>query len=121
MDVYTQIIISATLYKLASLLVGALFAFLGYKLFMAGIWGHSGDLEAQYKESKIVLTKAAPGTFFALFGAIIIGFTVFKGLDYKFGKISQSDVPVITSKAQEEEQQQKQQKILEELPNDLSF
>ena len=83
MDIKSQIIISLTSYKIISLLVGNIFAYMGYRLFTAGIWGHAGELEAEFGDNKLVLKKAAPGTFFALFGAIIISMTLYKGLELK--------------------------------------
>lgn len=70
-------------YKVCSLLVGTAFAYMGYRLFMAGVWGGAGDLDAQLKNLRLILKRAAPGTFFVVFGAAIVGFTVFKGLDMK--------------------------------------
>jgi len=66
-----------------SLVAGTLLSYMGYKLFMSGIWGNAGDIEGKFKDNKIVLKKAAPGTFFILAGVIIIGFTIYKGLDYE--------------------------------------
>ncbi len=82
MDIKTQIIISLTSYKIISLLVGTLFAYMGYRLFINGIWGNAGELDAGYDDTKIILKKAAPGTFFALFGALIISVTLYKGLEF---------------------------------------
>jgi len=59
MDIKSQIIISLTSYKIISLLVGGIFAYMGYRLFMAGIWGHAGELEAEFGDNKLVLKKAA--------------------------------------------------------------
>ncbi len=83
MDIKSQIIISLTSYKIISLMVGSIFAYMGYRLFTAGIWGHAGELEAEFGDNKLILKKAAPGTFFALFGAIIISITLYKGLEFK--------------------------------------
>ena len=83
MDINTQIILSLTSYKIASLLVGSAFAYMGYRLFISGIWGHAGELKTEFGDNKLVLKKAAPGTFFALFGAIIISITLYIGLEYK--------------------------------------
>ncbi|VFQ44524.1 hypothetical protein [Desulfoluna butyratoxydans] len=77
------IILSVTLYKLASLSVGSLFALLGFRLFMANIWGNAGELETEFGDTKLVVKKAAPGTFFALFGAAIIALTLYKGMELK--------------------------------------
>jgi hypothetical protein len=78
--VESNAILAVVSYKLLSLLVGASFAYMGYRLFMAGIWGEAGDVEAQFKDNKIIVKRAAPGTFFALFGAIIICVTLYKGI-----------------------------------------
>ncbi len=64
------------------MIIGVLFAYMGYKLFIAGIWGQAGQLETAFGDNKLVLKKAAPGTFFALYGTIIIGITLYKGLEF---------------------------------------
>lgn len=76
------IILSITSYKLVSLLVGLLFAWMGYRLFMAGVWGESGDMDASLRDFRVTMKKAAPGTFFALFGTVVISFTLVKGLEF---------------------------------------
>lgn len=83
MLIETQIVVSLTLYKVASLLVGAGFAYMGYRLFTAGIWGNAGSFEAQHQDTALVLKNAAPGTFFALFGALVICVTLYKGLGFE--------------------------------------
>jgi len=69
------------IYKIASLLVGFSFGYLGYRLFMAGIHRSAGELEASRGSWKFKMVRTAPGTFFALFGAAIIAVTVFQGFD----------------------------------------
>jgi hypothetical protein len=88
METENAIIISLTIYKLTSLLVGLISIYLGYNLFVKGIWGQAGDLDVKFKDNRLILKKAAPGTFFALFGAIIISITLWKGLE--FNKYSNS-------------------------------
>lgn len=72
-------LLAFTTFKLSSLAVGLSFAYMGYKLFIKGIWGNAGTVEGEFKDTKIVVKKAAPGTFFALFGTIILCFTIFQG------------------------------------------
>ncbi len=72
---------SLTLYKITSLLVGFALAYMGYRLFMAGIWGNAGDLEAKYGNQKLVIKAAAPGTFFAILGTLVLAVTIWKGLE----------------------------------------
>lgn len=78
----TRIMVLAA-YKICSLLVGLVFCYLGYKLFLAGVWGNAGDLNARFNNNKIVLKSAAPGTFFVLFGTIVIALTIWKGLEFE--------------------------------------
>lgn len=68
-------------YKVASLLIGLGFGYLGYCLFMAGIQRPAGDLEASSGSRTLKLSRTAPGTFFALFGAAVIAATIFQGFD----------------------------------------
>lgn len=58
---------------------------------MSGVWGHAGELDAKLGDNKIVLKQAAPGTFFALFGTVIIAFTIVKGFDIK------TKVPIVSA------------------------
>ena len=67
-------------YKVASLLVGLLFGYMGYRLFLAGIETPAGELEAESGPRKLKLSRAA-GTFFALFGASVVAATILQGFD----------------------------------------
>ena len=78
LEITTIIVLAA--YKIASLLVGLVICYFGYKLFLAGVWGNAGDLNARFNNNKIVLKSAAPGTFFVLFGSIVIALTIYIGL-----------------------------------------
>lgn len=79
------LVISIVLYKMASLAAGVGLSYMGYRLFMAGIRGQAGNVEAEYKEIRIVLKWAAPGTFFAILGAVVIAVTLYRGLEYEGG------------------------------------
>lgn len=68
-------------YKVTTLLVGLVFAYMGYRLFLAGIEQPAGDLEASTGSRNLKLTRTAPGTFFALFGAGVIAATIIQGFD----------------------------------------
>jgi hypothetical protein len=89
-----SVILAMIIYKLAALSVGSLFSLFGYRLFQSGIWGKSGDLKVSFKESRLVLTSAAPGTFFAVLGTVIIVFTLWQGLDFNLAQsVSSSKNP----------------------------
>ncbi|MGH9961458.1 MAG: hypothetical protein ACREBC_30735 [Pyrinomonadaceae bacterium] len=77
LEVWALSIVAA--YKVASLLVGLLFGYMGYRLFVAGIERPAGHLEASSGSRVIRVSRAAPGTFFALFGAAVIAATIFQG------------------------------------------
>lgn len=67
------------IYKVFSLIAGLISIYWGYNLFMKNISAKAGDLHASNKDVSLSLKEAAPGTFFCVFGAIIILITVLKG------------------------------------------
>src|SRR4051812_33692718 len=67
-------------YKITCLLVGLVIIYLGYKLFVKGVFVEGGDFEFMSKNTKLILKKALPGTYFVVLGTVIICFTIFKGL-----------------------------------------
>jgi hypothetical protein len=87
MDSHMVSILVVGLYKSLCLLSGVLLSFWGYKLFMAGNWGNAGHAEGSFGDNKILIKKAAPGTFFVLMGAIVLAISVYKGMAvYEDGK-----------------------------------
>lgn len=80
---HSTLVISMVFYKVASLASGVGLSYMGYRLFMAGVRGQAGDMEAAHNETRIVLSRAAPGTFFAVLGAAVVVFTLLRGLEYE--------------------------------------
>ena len=111
MSLETQIILSSLVYKLFSLGAGVLLAYLGYRLFMAGVWGSSGDVEARFRETSVVVKEGAPGTVFAICGAIVICFTVFKGMDLESWNNGTASRTVLSLESE----------VADELPEQLPF
>ncbi|SPH24323.1 hypothetical protein DEA8626_03374 [Defluviimonas aquaemixtae] len=70
-------------YKLVSLLTGLGFAYMGYRLFIAGIEKPAATLEASSGAHALKLSRTAPGTFFALFGTAVVCVTLYQGFDIK--------------------------------------
>jgi len=70
----------ALLFRLAIIAVGALAIFCGYRLFCLPLGG-GGDTEltAKLGEHEFALKRAAPGTFFVLFGVVVVGLMVYQG------------------------------------------
>lgn len=55
---------------------------LGYRLFVKGIFTESGNMQASWDKKSLLVKKAAPGTFFVLFGSCIIAISIYKGLQF---------------------------------------
>jgi hypothetical protein len=87
------------LYKIASLLVGLAFCYMGYRLFLAGLVKAETDVEFRRGDIAIKLAKAAPGTCYAIFGAVIVGCAIWKGYS-STGKTITSSYQAIESAPQ---------------------
>ena len=76
MEQYTIVILYLLFFRLAIITAGVVSIILGYKLFVKGVYGESTNentsFDATVGNMKMSLKNAAPGTFFALFGVIII-------------------------------------------------
>src|SRR5439155_20324810 len=79
MDQYALFIF---LFKTFIVITGLLIIFMGYRLFVKGIFNEAGDIKATWADRGLLIKKAAPGAFFALFGACIIAITTYKGLQF---------------------------------------
>jgi len=76
-ELIKSFIIYVTLFRLAIISAGIVSIILGYKLFCRGVWpdinsSKETSLNAEIAGSRFTLKNAAPGTFFALFGVLII-------------------------------------------------
>lgn len=74
------LMLSLTIYKIVTIFAGLAFAFMGYKLFVHGIFAEAGELRTNWENKSLILKKAAPGTFFALFGTVILCVSLWRGL-----------------------------------------
>ena len=68
MDIQTTLLV----YKIAVLVVGLALVWMGYRLFQSGIFNSSGDVEAVWKDRRLLIRNAAPGMFFVIAGALVI-------------------------------------------------
>jgi hypothetical protein len=82
MSEVSTMMLSLTIYKVITVLAGLGFAFMGYRLFIHGIFTEAGELRTNWENRSLVLRKAAPGTFFALFGAVIACVSLWRGLTF---------------------------------------
>jgi tetratricopeptide (TPR) repeat protein len=80
MDLSTSFLIYATLFRLAVIAAGVLIIVLGYRLFLQGLTSRDEtDASIEGGGFKLTLKNAAPGTSFALFGAVLISVMVIRG------------------------------------------
>jgi len=87
-NAYRNTIFALTLYEIASLFTGTFFGYMGYRLFLAGVIEKAGELEHTFGKEHLILKEAAPGTFFALFGCVIVVMTLVRGLKTPKLKVS---------------------------------
>lgn len=71
-------------YNIATLIIGYLFARLGYTLFLKGVTGEF-KFHMDIKGAKADLISASPGLFLILMGTIIVGIEVYKGMSIYIG------------------------------------
>jgi hypothetical protein len=96
--VYT---ICSTIFKISTLAVGMTIVYLGYKLFVKNVVTEAGDFEGQFKDYKVTLKKAVPGTYFILLGSAIIIFVVHIGIHFK-SKQTKNSTPTSQNIANED-------------------
>src|SRR5512145_2152740 len=80
--------------KVASLLAGTLCMYFGYKLLMRGIFSDSSE-KAVWDNGFLLLKRGAPGTVFALFGAVLIVVTLVKS-----GELRRREAPAPVEQGQ---------------------
>ena len=71
MNELNKTLLISNIYRILCLFMGFCFAFLGYRLFMAGVTAPGIDGQAQTVLLKLIFKGAAPGSFFAICGVII--------------------------------------------------
>jgi hypothetical protein len=67
-------------YRLLSIAIGAVVVAMGYRLFRVGMFERAGELKAAWGDRNLTIRQAAPGTFFAIFGAVIVLISLWKGV-----------------------------------------
>src|SRR5215471_4010449 len=94
---FTQGMLIGVVYHAFAIAIGFGMTYLGYKLFRVGVYEKAGELKAVWGEKHLTLKQAAPGTFFGLFGAVVIGVALVQGVhmtqDYSSGKVDASALP----------------------------
>jgi hypothetical protein len=79
--------------RLLAVLFGGMAIYLGYRLFLKVPNRQDGDGKFSFPgDISIVLARVGPGVFFALFGAAVVGTSLFKGIEWQHGRQSPSAV-----------------------------
>lgn len=79
MDIDTAILLRS-LERLIGILIGGLSIYLGYRLFMNLPARRESEGQIKLWELSIVLSRVGPGAFFALFGALVVGLSLYHGV-----------------------------------------
>jgi len=111
MDFNTYFLVYLILYRLSVITAGIVCVTLGYRMFCKGLWPDSksggNELTAEIGGMKFFLKNGAPGTFFALFGIIIISAMIITGApEYTRHILNKS----ISEKSGEQDKQSKPEK-----------
>jgi hypothetical protein len=80
MDPETVIAVGSLFHDLLGLFGGIILCYFGYRLWMRRIKAYPGDAKWSWKKAKILFKQTAPGTMFALLGAVQIWLTASNGL-----------------------------------------
>lgn len=79
MDIDTAILMRS-LERLIGILIGGISIYLGYRLFLRLPERREGEGQIKLWDASIVLSRIGPGVFFALFGAAVVGLSLYKGI-----------------------------------------
>ena len=81
MSEFLRVLLVLILYRSIAIIAGVVVTYLGYKLFVLGIYQKAGELKAGWSGKSLALRQAAPGTFFALFGTAVVVVSLWRGID----------------------------------------
>jgi hypothetical protein len=75
MDTETVMAVGFVIQKLLGLVGGLILCYFGYRLLMRRVKAHPREMRGRWNSAKVLIKHAAPGTLFALVGAIAIWLT----------------------------------------------
>ncbi len=95
MDITSEFVIYLLVFRVAIIIASIVCIVLGYRLFVRGVWPGETEVSAQIAKQGFTIKNAAPGTCFALFGAVVLVVMFFKGApELTLDLIRQSGQPV---------------------------
>ena len=99
MSEFVVVNLMVILFRTIMIGLGFGFAYLGYKLFVKGVYERAGELKAAWGDKNLVLKQAAPGTFFALFGVAVIAISILQGTGLEISE--NSNIPKVSISVQD--------------------
>lgn len=76
------IVILAFFLRLALIASATMICYWSYKLFVKGIFPDAGDVNVIWGDKKMLIRRAAPGTFFVLLGTMILALLAYKSISF---------------------------------------
>jgi hypothetical protein len=99
MDTETVISVGFLIHELLGLIGGAILCYFGYRLLMRRVKVYPRETRGTWKSTRRFIKNAAPGTLFALFGAVAIWITASNALTPKtFASKNSVDAPMPAAK-----------------------
>jgi hypothetical protein len=91
---FTLTVLILGLYRIVAIMAGVGIAWMGFRLFCFGVFDKAGELAFEVGRNKLLLKRAAPGTFFSVCGTAIVIVTLYRGMvieiDLESGSLSSS-------------------------------
>lgn len=90
-----QLLLIENVFRVACLLVGTVFGYLGYKLYVRGVFDKTQDINAAFGSVKVALRHVAPGVVFGIAGIAIAALSVVRPitLDHSVEKAAFDSTP----------------------------
>ena len=98
-------------YKVSALVIGYLFARLGYTLFLKGVTGEF-KFRMELKGAKADLVSASPGLFLILMGAIIVAVGLYTGISVRIIERAGTTGPVMEQRLPQRPQPPELRRVL---------
>lgn len=90
MDIDTVILLRY-IERLFAVLIGGISIYLGYRLFLRVPDRREGESQIKLWDLSIVMSRIGPGIFFALFGAAVVGLSLYKGVIVENSRLRKPD------------------------------
>jgi hypothetical protein len=77
----TQLVLIANVFRIVCLVAGLIFAYLGYRLYVKGVFDKTQDIQASFGNAKVALRHVAPGVVFGIAGIVVALLSVVRPIE----------------------------------------